>query len=62
VAQAGTTQAVMEVEPLVLSAGADAEVGGMPTAGASADTTNRWGEEDGATYGTWEEHCWMKLP
>jgi hypothetical protein len=52
VAQAGTTQAVMEVEPLVLSAGADAEVGGMPTAGASADTTNRWGEEDGATYGT----------
>jgi hypothetical protein len=36
VVQAGASQAEVEVEPLVLPAGASAEVGGEPTAAADA--------------------------
>jgi hypothetical protein len=52
VVQVDATQAVVEVEPLVLSAGADDEVGERPTIAADADTTDRWGEEDGTPSGT----------
>jgi hypothetical protein len=54
VVPAGISQAVMEVEPLVLPVGVDAEVGGKPTAaaGVGADTAGRWGEEDGTPSGT----------
>jgi hypothetical protein len=57
------SQAVVKVEPFVLPAGADAEVGGEPTATTSmADTTGRWGEEEGTPPCTLVGHCWMKLP
>jgi hypothetical protein len=47
-AWAGASQAVVEVEPFPLPAGAGAEVGGEPTTAAGiAITTGRWGEEEG---------------
>jgi hypothetical protein len=55
-------QAVAEVEPFVLPAGTDAQVGRRPTIGVVADAASRWGEEDGTPFGTLAWHCWMKLP
>jgi hypothetical protein len=55
------------VEPLVLPTGADAEVGGKPTAatdaGADADASEAggWGDDD-ALSNTSEEHYQTELP
>jgi hypothetical protein len=54
---------VVGVEPLVLPAGADAEVGGKPTAAtdasddvaADAGEADRWGNDD-TPSGTLKEH------
>jgi hypothetical protein len=62
VVPAGAAHAVVEVEPLVVHAGANVEVGGKPMAGAGADAGGRWGQEDGTPSNTWAGHCWMKLP
>jgi hypothetical protein len=64
VVQAGTSLAEVEVEPLVLPAGADAEVGGEPTTAAdtAADAgveVDRWGR-GGTPSGTLEEYYWME--
>jgi hypothetical protein len=64
VVQAGESLAEVEVEPLVLPAGADAEVGGEPTTAAdvAADAgveVDRWGR-GGTPSGTSEEHYWME--
>jgi hypothetical protein len=52
------------VEPSVLPAGVDPEVGRKPTAvagaSADADVTSRWGEDD-TPSGTLEEHYQMAL-
>jgi hypothetical protein len=66
VVQAGASLAEVEVEPLVLPAGADAEVDGEPTAATDADAgagveVDRWGR-GGTASGTSEEHCWMEQP
>jgi hypothetical protein len=68
VAQGGAVLVVVEVEPWVLPAGADAEVGREPTAAADAgvDATadgkvGRWGH-DGTPSGTLEEHYRTELP
>jgi hypothetical protein len=58
--------AEVEVEPLVLPAGADAEVGGEPTAAVDAAAgvgveVDRWGC-GGTSFGTLEEHYWMERP
>jgi hypothetical protein len=54
---------VVEVELLVLPAGADVEVGGEPTAAAgTTDAAGRWGEEEGTPPYALARHCWMKLP
>jgi hypothetical protein len=60
VVQAGTTLAVMEVEPWVLPTGAGAEVGRKPTTTA-ADEAGRWGR-GGSPTSTWEEHYRTELP
>jgi hypothetical protein len=62
VAQAGVAQVVVVVEPLVLHTGADAEVGGEPTAADDdgADAAE-WGGGD-TRSGTSEEHYRMELP
>jgi hypothetical protein len=68
VAQASASHAVVVVEPLVLPAGADAEVGGKPTdvvdAGvddAAAGEAGRWGVGD-TPSDTLEEYYRMELP
>jgi hypothetical protein len=66
VVQAGTSLAEVEVEPLVLFAGADADVGGEPTAAVDAVAgarveVDRWGR-GGTPSGTSEEHYWMEQP
>jgi hypothetical protein len=53
---------VVVVEPLVLPAGADVNVGGKPNAaanaGADVDEAGTWGEDD-TPFGTLEEHYRM---
>jgi hypothetical protein len=63
VAQAGASHAVVVVEPLVLPAGADAEVGGKPTDvdDAAAGEAGRWGVGD-TLSDTLEEYYRMELP
>jgi hypothetical protein len=61
VAQAGVAQAMVEVEPWVLPAGAGAEVGGKPTATADTGEVGRWGHDD-TLSGTLGEHYQTKLP
>jgi hypothetical protein len=65
VAQVGTTLVVVGVEPLMLPIGADAEVGGKPTAAANAvaDTgeAGKWGDDD-TPSDTSKEHYQMELP
>jgi hypothetical protein len=66
VVQVGASLAEVEIEPLVLPAGADAEVGGEPTAavdaaGGAGVEVDRWGR-GGTPSGTSEEHYWMERP
>jgi hypothetical protein len=61
VVQAGASLAEVEVELLVLPAGADAEVGGEPTAASAGVEVDRWGH-GGTPSGTSEEHYWMERP
>jgi hypothetical protein len=63
VAQAGVAQAMVEVEPWVLPAGAGAgdEVGGKPTATVDTGEVGRWGHDD-TLSGTLGEHYQTKLP
>jgi hypothetical protein len=65
VAQEGTTQAVVVVEPLVLPVDVDVDVDRKPTAivdaGADVDEGGRWGKDD-TSSGTLEEHYHMGLP
>jgi hypothetical protein len=68
VAQAGATQAEVEVEPWVLLTGAGAEVGGMPTAAAdtgvdaaTAGEVSRW-SHGGTPSDTSGEHFQTELP
>jgi hypothetical protein len=54
---------MVEIEPLVLpaGAGAGAEVGGKPTATADTGEVGRWGHDD-TLSGTLGEHYQTKLP
>jgi hypothetical protein len=66
VVQVGLAQAEVEVEPLVLPAGANAEVGREPTAmadtgAAVAVRVGRW-SCGGTPPSTSEEHYRMELP
>jgi hypothetical protein len=71
VAQAGATETEVRVEPLVLPAGADAEVGSKPTAAvgigvdatadANAGDEGRLGDDD-TSSGTLEDHYQTELP
>jgi hypothetical protein len=63
VAQAGTTQAEVGVEPWVLPAGADMDVGGKPIAAADAGAgeAGRCGDDD-TPSGISEEHYQTELP
>jgi hypothetical protein len=61
VAQEGTTQAVVVVEPLVLPADVDGKPTAIVDAGADVDEGGRWGKDD-TSSGTLEEHYHMGLP
>jgi hypothetical protein len=51
------TQTVVVVEPLVLPAGADAKVGGKPTAAADVDVDEGgWWDEEHTPFGILGEH------
>jgi hypothetical protein len=55
-------QSVVEVEPFLLPASAETEVGGEPTAASGMiDATGRWGEE-GTPPCTSAGHCGVELP